>query len=112
MVLTPVQVLGIAIFIDAPPAARASTAQTNTPWDHPRVCGEHNITKDLAANQQGSSPRMRGAPRQIGRLYGNGGIIPAYAGSTLIKTNRLGFIRDHPRVCGEHAMFETCRLGQ
>ena len=37
------------------------------------------------------------------------GIIPAYAGSTLQGTSRLGCSRDHPRVCGEHCA--TCPTG-
>ena len=30
--------------------------------DHPRGCGEHNAPFDDTDAQQGSSPRMRGAP--------------------------------------------------
>ena len=30
------------------------------------------------------------------------GIIPAYAGSTSRVRWKIGFLGDHPRVCGEH----------
>ena len=52
-------------------------------WDHPRVCGEHFMTKDNALIVQGSSPRMRGAPCGITDNGTRQGIIPAYAGSTI-----------------------------
>ena len=72
-------------------------------WDHPRVCGEHYTNNVSAANQQGSSPRMRGTPncRVIGAI--RFGIIPAYAGNTCRKSLRRFATGDHPRVCGEHA---------
>ena len=50
---------------------------------------------------------MRGAPGQGSRAVPQGGIIPAYAGSTsfcLTMTKRLW---DHPRVCGEHRARST-----
>ena len=50
--------------------------------DHPRVCGEHAKPCDCRRPASGSSPRMRGAPVPRGVRRGNGGIIPAYAGST------------------------------
>ena len=82
--------------------------------DHPRVCGEHRIYSRSKNAAWGSSPRMRGALRFDIRHNIIHGIIPAYAGSTLIKANGLCFIRDHPRVCGEHAMnksFEAANSG-
>ena len=50
--------------------------------DHPRGCGEHSIGEPEAIIQEGSSPRMRGAPS-------------AWPPSNA----RAG---DHPRGCGEH----------
>ena len=50
--------------------------------DHPRVCGEHEITDASDSAQKGSSPRMRGARRRARGVARAGGIIPAYAGST------------------------------
>ena len=53
-------------------------------WDHPRVCGEH-WTVDLGdVPAIGSSPRMRGALQPCCKRQGWDGIIPAYAGSTLL----------------------------
>ena len=50
---------------------------------------------------------MRGTPdlRPSGRT--RTGIIPAYAGNTLPVANLPRRVRDHPRVCGEHARFFT-----
>ena len=56
-------------------------------WDHPRVCGEHINGHYLLQPGQGSSPRMRGThqKRRAIRREG-GGIIPAYAGNTPIRS--------------------------
>ena len=37
----------------------------------------------------GSSPRMRGAPEYVEQMWAEAGIIPAYAGSTLLAPNVL-----------------------
>lgn len=49
---------------------------------HPRLCGEHNAVWKNDLTEEGSSPRMRGAPTKNGirRLLLR--VIPAYAGST------------------------------
>ena len=70
--------------------------------DHPRVCGEHRQVEGLTGRQEGSSPRMRGAPTRRSALIAGGRIIPAYAGSTSCLANILWGASDHPRVCGEH----------
>ena len=111
------------------PAYAGST--TAGPWtpgddkDHPRVCGEHPLSRQDAGMWAGSSPRMRGAhlvgpgdlerhriiPAYAGstqhhsRLSGHHRIIPAYAGSTRRRWGSSPSIRDHPRVCGEHLGF-------
>ncbi len=51
---------------------------------------------------QGSSPRMRGAPQRIPDRLDGHGIIPADAGSTGKALAPEGASRDHPRGCGEH----------
>ena len=52
----------------------------------------------------GSSPRMRGTHMfGIGGAGGKG-IIPAYAGNTCPAIRKHSPTRDHPRVCGEHAL--------
>ena len=58
----------------------------------------------------GSSPRMRGTPRQGGHHRPDRGIIPAYAGNTALSSGSRSLTRDHPRVCGEHVVdvFEFC----
>ena len=50
--------------------------------DHPRIRGEHfsSVTKGLT--DAGSSPHTRGAQAASSRADRDGGIIPAYAGST------------------------------
>ena len=50
----------------------------------------------------GSSPRMRGARLLEEESVVAAGIIPAYAGSTLVCLPQKRWYRDHPRVCGEH----------
>ena len=72
--------------------------------DHPRVCGEHLAALALFAAWGGSSPRMRGAPKQLVGWLGREGIIPAYAGSTRRPGAKAARRRDHPRVCGEHTL--------
>ncbi len=90
------------------PAYAGSTGLTVTSRqrerDHPRVCGEHLIYFAFQAVVPGSPPRMRGAlpfPSTVSFVYG---ITPAYAGSTALLYDRFQEIRDHPRVCGEHAV--------
>ena len=72
--------------------------------DHPRVCGEHPQLTAGDVQKAGSSPRMRGAPAIDRRRRAEGGIIPAYAGSTPPYLGQARGRRDHPRVCGEHSM--------
>ena len=50
--------------------------------DHPRVCGEHSVCKLMFSALRESSPRMRGAQWCRSSANPEGGIIPAYAGST------------------------------
>ena len=52
--------------------------------------------------RKGSSPRMRGARLLQVVDHLGGGIIPAYAGSTVSAGPISSRCRDHPRVCGEH----------
>ena len=51
----------------------------------------------------GSSPHTRGARFAAERARLDGGIIPAYAGSTTRRQRRSASPRDHPRIRGEHA---------
>ena len=70
--------------------------------DHPRVCGEHPPMKSAWQAKTGSSPRMRGTRNDPGCFLRADGIIPAYAGNTIVGLFRIYAERDHPRVCGEH----------
>ena len=70
--------------------------------DHPRVCGEHVYCPPPEAGTRGSSPRMRGTLAGILYSLRRTGIIPAYAGNTILAPRSIIQLRDHPRVCGEH----------
>ena len=76
-------------------------------WDHPRVCGEHRDEHPGGGPRRGSSPRMRGARARARAGEADGGIIPAYAGSTETESGHSRASRDHPRVCGEHTRLDT-----
>ena len=88
------------------PAYAGSTNHTSPVYgrtrDHPRVCGEHRYNVRKFFDDPGSSPRMRGAQRGAAGAGRDGGIIPAYAGSTEYGRIRFATQEDHPRVCGEH----------
>ena len=68
------------------------------------MCGEHYTDAELDQIKQGSSPRVRGT-LALGLARGVlRGIIPACAGNTRSRRSRCARSRDHPRVCGEHAV--------
>ena len=73
--------------------------------DHPRIRGEHAPGIASASWFRGSSPHTRGTHgvAKIARV--GSGIIPAYAGSTFDNFMRGGVIGDHPRIRGEHTIF-------
>ena len=50
--------------------------------DHPRVCGEHLLSRLTRFTVSGSSPRMRGTLDGLNVRDRPSGIIPAYAGNT------------------------------
>ena len=66
--------------------------------------GEHELPDQAAGSLRGSSPRARGARVVTIALTGFLGIIPACAGSTAPRADRVLMSRDHPRVRGEHAV--------
>ena len=96
--------LGLAGII---PACAGSTMSADLTLknlrDHPRMCGEHLGAERTLSADTGSSPHVRGAPRN--RIIFNSiiGIIPACAGSTQLIRAKCLTRRDHPRMCGEHA---------
>ena len=70
--------------------------------DHPRIRGEHDLAVFLDHTRAGSSPHTRGAPDLLRDSGYEAGIIPAYAGSTMVVVSSTGRRRDHPRIRGEH----------
>ena len=79
--------------------------------DHPRVCGEHQVVMRATLPLRGSSPRMRGAPRDGANPEADLRIIPAYAGSTGDFAWGTDENEDHPRVCGEHrSSIDACAM--
>ena len=70
--------------------------------DHPRIRGEHSGKRRRPRLLLGSSPHTRGARRRARHGRYRPGIIPAYAGSTRQHGAREHFVRDHPRIRGEH----------
>ena len=61
------------------------------------------MSSKIMSTNEGSSPRMRGAPPpKYGQIPGCR-IIPADAGSTQYPTARFQGRKDHPRGCGEHS---------
>ena len=85
---------------------RRDTA-TETCWDHPRTCGEHEYVVKATTYRKGSSPHMRGTLIVIVVVGLSGGIIPAHAGNTSRPHSGACRPRDHPRTCGEHEMLVT-----
>ena len=70
--------------------------------DHPRIRGEHVVLRLVDLGREGSSPHTRGALLLLLPHPPQGGIIPAYAGSTPKEGEALWVLRDHPRIRGEH----------
>ena len=70
--------------------------------DHPRIRGEHRPGESYRLLVTGSSPHTRGALPAGPQTRLPRGIIPAYAGSTLIKSIWVKNGGDHPRIRGEH----------
>ena len=70
--------------------------------DHPRIRGEHLQLRGGVIVSCGSSPHTRGARPGRSRPPDHGGIIPAYAGSTIPYFSIGSRSPDHPRIRGEH----------
>ena len=82
--------------------------------DHPRGCGEHPNLINRSWMSEGSSPRMRGALVLRLSVDGEIRIIPADAGSTYRRLDKMRSAKDHPRGCGEHCScggLLSCLLG-
>ena len=76
--------------------------------DHPRMCGEKVAFDRNLPHTRGSPPHVRGKDDE-GRLkLRHVGITPAYAGKSHSATPCSPAVWDHPRVCGEKAVFDMC----
>ena len=70
-------------------------------WDHPRVCGEKGIARDVVTQREGSPPRVRGKEIITGDDAYITRITPACAGKSAARRRIPSIYWDHPRVCGE-----------
>ena len=98
--------LGRAVRLDGIIPARAGSSSScaagpRRDRDHPRACGEQCSSSPPTPWHPGSSPRVRGADRHLGRAVRLDGIIPARAGSRATPRRSRVWARDHPRACGE-----------
>ena len=82
------------------------TALSSSSGAHPRACGENPKPSRLPCLPHGSSPRMRGKPRNRIRRLVRTGLIPAHAGKTCLIALRLESDRAHPRACGENNLLQ------
>ena len=58
------------------------TVLASLSWDHPRVCGEKDLTTERIHWFRGSPPRMRGKGGATSDIILHPGITPAYAGKS------------------------------
>ena len=76
---------------------------TPSPRAHPRVCGENYGVEIELFDGYGSSPRVRGKPRDVDRAPQPPRLILACAGKTRFPLDDAPLRPAHPRVCGENA---------
>ena len=68
---------------------------------HPRACGEHHVPRPDFSSSPGSSPRVRGTPRQRQADGGRRRFIPARAGNTpVVEAESCSPSGSSPRVRG------------
>ena len=79
-----------------------STPNAGARRAHPHVCGEHTASTIPLNQSKGSSPRMRGTQPDGHPELEAKGLIPTYAGNTLLGVCAALFAGAHPHVCGEH----------
>ena len=84
-------------------ARRAGTAIVPACGIIPACAGSTHATTMRWLTSSGSSPHVRGAQSWHTTRCARLGIIPACAGSTIVCRLIFRSIRDHPRMCGEHA---------
>ena len=81
--------------------ARGTTPRPNSPWDHPRECGEDQEGHDTFELMKGSLPCSRVIPPRPAFEGPALGITPAFAGNTRCGPWRRTCTWDHPRIRGE-----------
>ena len=102
-------------FIPACAGNTATAQRRGTAWAvHPRLCGEHMRSRWPASRRAGSSPPVRGTPREAMEAAYRRRFIPACAGNTS-QGSPVGQAHTvHPRLCGEHAhlgLYEVNAVG-
>ena len=89
------------------PARAGQTSQARcrdiVSTDHPRACGANPVADAADPAGHGSSPRVRGKRRDVGRVGSQRRIIPARAGQTAGCQRATALRSDHPRACGANA---------
>ena len=75
-------------------------------WITPRACGEKWCTDLGDGCDWGSPPRVRGKDKPDEKKFTFGRITPACAGKRARPSPCRSQSRDHPRVCGEKAVFD------
>ena len=78
--------------------------------DHPRICGEKQVSGLARSEPGGSPPHMRGKARPAAAPTSFFGITPAYAGKSRWKNTAALLSRDHPRICGEKIFAALSRM--
>jgi len=73
--------------------------------DHPRVCGEQTVGRNVGSRLAGSPPRVRGTGDREEIEGVKARITPACAGNSFFVDIACYIFGDHPRVCGEQAPF-------
>ena len=76
---------------------------------HPRVCGERIQTPAICWYPSGSSPRVRGTPRNQQAPDAQARFIPACAGNARCLFSSQSKSTVHPRVCGERVNWYLTR---
>ena len=94
---------------DAGKTLRTSQRRLRT-RDHPRGCGENDLSPNISGGRFGSPPRMRGKLRYNLAKVIQIRITPADAGKTIAIDMLTLADEDHPRGCGENRMSRECRL--
>ncbi len=76
---------------------------------HPRACGERTITTSAISSAAGSSPRVRGTPRNRSPMEPGRRFIPARAGNAAKPMSPALRAPVHPRACGERRRRDSLR---